>query len=302
MKKFNAMQFVSDNAIFIVPLFPMTIVGMATYFFATGAGLHSALALAMAFVAAVAIELAGISSFRTLTGVYQSFKYNHDDGFVVVEFGLLVIGVLVYLGAIGLSSFVLEQQFAGAWALGAMAGMLAIAVYTVRAVGETYHKIEQEVEQDKAFERTKREQLFEQDLADREHRRRVELKQANIQTYETRTQLEHAKAEAKTAGPNSRKRRTRTTSNSLEQPLRTPDGTSEAFKQAFGERQAEQNRASKAERMEQLLEVFAEQPDIGQNAAGRTVGIAAGTTSGYVQELMEAGRLSKNGQGWKVKE
>jgi hypothetical protein len=292
MKKFNVMEFISQNSIVIVPLFPMAVVGVAAYYFAIGAGLHWALALALAGVAALAIELAGISSFRTLTGVYQSFKQHHHDGFVVAEFALLVVGVAVYIVAIVLASLVLERQFAGSWPLGAMAGLMAVAVYIVRAVGESYTVIEQEVEQDKEFERFRREQLFEQELKDREHARRMESKQETVHAYETRIDLEQAKKGQLNRSP--------TASNRGKQGLRPPAATSPAFKSAF-EAQPERNRANREQRKEQLLNVLSEQPEIGQNEAGRRVGIAASTASDYVRELTESGRLGKNGSGWKVR-
>ena len=85
MKKTNTMLWLTDYAPLIVPAFPMAVVSLATYFFVLDAGLHQAIAATIAAIAAVAIELAGISSFRTLTGVYQSFKHNHQDGFVALD-------------------------------------------------------------------------------------------------------------------------------------------------------------------------------------------------------------------------
>jgi len=297
MKKTNTMLWLTDYAPLIVPLFPMAIVSLAAYFFCKDAALHPIAAAAIAIIAAVAIELAGISSFRTLTGVYQSFKHNHQDGFVVIEFAVLVIGVIVYLGAIALSSLVLDRQFPGSWPLGAMAGMMAVAVYVVRAVGETYHKVEKELEQDKAFEHFKAEQLFKQEIKDREHARIVRGKKATVQVYETRTELEQAKhgiVTVQDANPEQPKSKTGTTSNSKAEQIKAPLNSLK--------KQSERNKTDKAERIERLLNVFSKHPNIGQNAAGRMIDLSAGTTSGYVRELTEAGRLAKNGNGWKVLE
>jgi hypothetical protein len=290
------MLWLTDWAPLIVPAFPMAVVSLATYFFVTDAELPRAIAVIVAAIAAVAIELAGISSFRTLTGVYQSFKHNHKDWFIIIEFGVLVVGVVVYLGAIVLSSIVLDRQFP---ALGAMAGMMAVSVYIVRAVGETYHKVEKDVEQDKSFERHKAEQLFNQDIKDREQARVVRGKKAIVQVYQTRTELEQAKrgiVAVRDAKSEQSQAQIRTTSNSKPERMQAaPNAQPNAL-----EVQTEQNKLSKTERLEQLLNVFRNTPSIGQNEAGRTIGLSQGTTSAYVRELLDANRLDKNGDGWRV--
>lgn len=301
-KTYSPMQFITQHSVIIVPFYPMAIVALAVFVFTLKTGLHWLLAVLLAAVAAVAIELAGISSFRTVVSVYQAFKRHRFNSFVVVEFTILLVGIVIYLSAIGLSAAVLDQEFPGAWPLGAMAGLLAIAVYVVRAVGETYQITELELEQDQEFERRQRDLELEQSIAEAEHRRLLERKQANIQTYEARTVLE----QAKTTKPEHPKRpaRTpaRTTSNSPERSLTAPPGTSRTFRQAFGERQTEQNRIARSERLEQLLTLFSEQPNIGQNEAARTIGVAPSTCSDYVRQLRSAGRLTKNGHGWHVEE
>ena len=300
-KNFSPMQFITQYAIIFVPLFPMSVVALATFFFARRAEIHPLLALLMAAVAAVAIELAGISAFRTLVSVYQSFKRHQLNHFIIAEFTLLLAGVIIYLSAIGLAAAVLDQEFKGSWPLGAMAGLLAIAVYVVRAVGETYQISELELEQDTAFDRRRREFALEQQAKDAEHRRKVELKDANIRTYEARATLEQAKSEQSNPRPRTPVRtqteRPRTASNVR---LQAPAGASRTFRQAFGEQQTKQNRTARSERLEQLLRTLAEQPNISQNEAARTIGVAPSTCSDYVSELTTAGRLSRNGGGWHI--
>lgn len=294
-KKFSAMQFLTDNAPLIVMLFPMWVVGVTTFSFAKTAKMPNWLAFIFAALAAIAVELTGISSFRTLTGVYQSFKHNHEDKFVKGEFVSLVVGVAFYLIALGVSSVALDKQYPGTWALGAVAAILGIAIYIVRAVGETYYKIADEVEQDKAFEQSKREQLLEQEIKDREHSRLLKTKTANIRVYETRTELEQAKhgmEPVRVAQPKQPKRQRRTTPNRPERK----NGTTQTPVPNVLQQQTEHNKLSKLERMEQLLPVFANHPTIGQNEAGRTVGIPPGTTSDYVKKLILNGRLVNNGE------
>lgn len=59
---------------------------------------------------------------------------------------------------------------------------------------------------------------------------------------------------------------------------------------------------SKEEAVAVILQFLAENPDASLSEIGRSIGRPKSTTGNYVNELIQAGRLYKNGQGWKVKE
>lgn len=57
---------------------------------------------------------------------------------------------------------------------------------------------------------------------------------------------------------------------------------------------------TKAERMESLVRAYADNPALGATAVGELLGIHRNTVYNYTTELVEAGRIKKNGSGYKV--
>lgn len=56
----------------------------------------------------------------------------------------------------------------------------------------------------------------------------------------------------------------------------------------------------KAQRLDALLDVYRDNPDIGPTDAGRLIGVSRQTVYTYQSELEQAGRLRRNGQGVEV--
>ncbi len=63
---------------------------------------------------------------------------------------------------------------------------------------------------------------------------------------------------------------------------------------------AEQDAQAKAERVGKLLTLCASTPDIGVTELAEQLGVSRTAVYGYVKELTQAGRLTKNGKGWEV--
>lgn len=63
---------------------------------------------------------------------------------------------------------------------------------------------------------------------------------------------------------------------------------------------AEQDAQAKAERVGKLLALCASTPDIGVTELAAQLGVSRTAVYGYVKELTESGRLTKNGKGWEV--
>lgn len=63
------------------------------------------------------------------------------------------------------------------------------------------------------------------------------------------------------------------------------------------------NNARRAERqalLDRLLDAYAQAPDLGASEAARALGVHRNSIYNYTDELIQAGRLHKNGSGWEV--
>ena len=63
---------------------------------------------------------------------------------------------------------------------------------------------------------------------------------------------------------------------------------------------AEQDALSKGRRLDTLVDTLAQQPDVGPTRLATLVGVSRTTIYSDLDELVNAGRLTKNGQGWQV--
>lgn len=64
------------------------------------------------------------------------------------------------------------------------------------------------------------------------------------------------------------------------------------------------NRTRAAQRkalLDALLDAYKDNPDLGATEAARALGVHRNSIYNYTQDLIEAGRLHKNGHGWEVK-
>jgi len=61
-------------------------------------------------------------------------------------------------------------------------------------------------------------------------------------------------------------------------------------------------RQTKAQRMSALVDAYAHNPAMGPTEVGRLLGIHRNTVYNYTTELLEDGRIKKNGKGYKVAE
>lgn len=76
----------------------------------------------------------------------------------------------------------------------------------------------------------------------------------------------------------------------------------EASKNRPGERpKPEGKTVSKEEAISLILQFLAENPDASLSQIGREIGRPKSTTGNYVNELIEAGKIYRNGEGWKVR-
>lgn len=61
-----------------------------------------------------------------------------------------------------------------------------------------------------------------------------------------------------------------------------------------------QKNISKEEAVSLILQFLADNPDASLSQIGRQIGRPKSTTGNYVNELIQAGTIHKNGEGWKV--
>jgi hypothetical protein len=61
-----------------------------------------------------------------------------------------------------------------------------------------------------------------------------------------------------------------------------------------------QRQVEKLANLERVLDYLASHPEASLSAIGEHIGKTKGTAGNYTNELMEAGRLTKNGHGWEV--
>lgn len=299
MNRQSTLSFISNNAIIIVPLFPMVIIAMAVYIFTVDIGINYLIALSFSIIAAIATELSGIKIFYTSVSIYQSFKkIRQFDSFIIAEFVLLLIGVFVYMLALMLSAYVLHQKFTGFWALALVAAMLAIATYLVSSIGVAYERIEQVEEEDKLYERKQQEQFNNRSFELQKQELRIKEKQL---TTGARIQSEQEKTKREELRKGVSDKQISIMSNDKSQQLEVPKNTSKKFKKEFA-KQSRKNKLSKIEAKRKLLDVLKNNPYIGQNEAGRTIGVTQSTVSNYVRELKESNQLDKKDDKWIVYE
>lgn len=63
-----------------------------------------------------------------------------------------------------------------------------------------------------------------------------------------------------------------------------------------------QKTVSKEEAAAVILQFLADNPDASLSEIGRQIGRPKSTTGNYVNDLIQAGRLHRNGEGWKIKQ
>lgn len=82
---------------------------------------------------------------------------------------------------------------------------------------------------------------------------------------------------------------------------RKKEGRAASKNRPSGVQKSVQKTVSKDEAISLIVQFLAENPDASLSQIGQQIGRPKSTTGNYVNELIQTGRLHKNGGGWKVK-
>ncbi len=256
---------------FFVALCPASFTAYAIYkTFQTEAG-HN-LALFFAIVVGIAWEAVGIISTHTATDLYNAAQEGKTQP---VKFWLMVCLIPVYVigvaAVVGFSQDAFTPLVKG---LGVASPFLTCVVYVAVALARDIHQTESKQEQTE----DKQAQIEAQERAWQHEKERLEL--------ELKHQERLARIEAKSRPSVGAK---------AYRPTPSKSSKMDNLNAANAARQADKEKA-----LEAVLTFVTANPNASLSEIGQAVGKAKSTVGNYVNELTEAGRLHRNGNGWEV--
>lgn len=264
---------------FFVALMPSLVTAYAIYYTYKDQAGHN-LALFFALVFGVAFEVVGIVATHTAIELYNAKEAGQVQP---VKFKLMAWLVPVYvLGVAGVVGFSQEAFTPLVKAVGIASPFLTCIVYVAVALARDLHRIKAEqdrtAEQQLEAERQALERQAQAEREDREHKAKLEqlaLEQKHIEKME-RIRLKGQPSNRPTV-----------------QPTKLDDaGRLDAANIT--------RQANREEALDAVLDFVVTKPDASLAEIGQAIGKAKSTAGNYVNELVDNGRLHRNGNGWQV--